>query len=776
VLKLLALIIPPKIEQTEILLPMPELEETSMAAEIAAKFVNYTSKHVFLTGKAGTGKTTFLRKLIQLTHKKAMICAPTGIAAINASGVTIHSLFQLPFGAFFPDAAANIINQNITFNFNTPRTIVKHLNMQGNKRRMIQELELLVIDEVSMLRADMLDAIDFSLRYIRRNRNVPFGGVQMLFIGDLHQLPPVVKNDEWRVMAGFYKSIYFFDALALQNNPPIYIELDKIYRQDDSVFIDLLNNLRNNQITADDTTLLRQHFKQDFKPAADENYITLTTHNNKADTINRERLTQLKTKSYFFDAKVTGEFSEHSFPNDKSLELKVGAQIMFIKNDMTAEKRYYNGKIGVVHHIENDIVEIELPDDKVVIQISPYTWENVKYKLNEATNEISENVAGSFVQYPIKLAWAITVHKSQGLTFDKAIIDIGDAFAPGQAYVALSRLRSLKGLVLTSHLRETGLQQDPNIHYFSSTKQPSDVLNQQISAESYDFIRTYLLAAFDLNLVRYYIKEHVQTFDKGEKSTKQHYDDWTMELYRDFQKLSATADSFINQLKNLFSTQTEHTLFNVSKRVAAALKYFNPLVKEVSEKLLAHIEAVKDEKGIKTYLTELLELEILVYEQLKKMHKSKALLQAMIDGKEFSKADTDALLNAAERDKQLQKAIQLKGQVLKVKSAAEKKKKEPKVDTKLVSFELYEQGKTLEEIAKERGFSIGTIEGHLAYYVSTQQIDVAKLVKPNKIRNISDAVESQKTKSMATIRDFLGKDYSFGEIKLVLASLFPSEE
>jgi len=776
VLKLLALIIPPKIEQTEILLPMPELEETSMAAEIAAKFVNYTSKHVFLTGKAGTGKTTFLRKLIQLTHKKAMICAPTGIAAINASGVTIHSLFQLPFGAFFPDAAANIINQNITFNFNTPRTIVKHLNMQGNKRRMIQELELLVIDEVSMLRADMLDAIDFSLRYIRRNRNVPFGGVQMLFIGDLHQLPPVVKNDEWRVMAGFYKSIYFFDALALQNNPPIYIELDKIYRQDDSVFIDLLNNLRNNQITADDTTLLRQHFKQDFKPAADENYITLTTHNNKADTINRERLTQLKTKSYFFDAKVTGEFSEHSFPNDKSLELKVGAQIMFIKNDMTAEKRYYNGKIGVVHHIEKDIVEIELPDDKMVIQISPYTWENVKYKLNEATNEISENVAGSFVQYPIKLAWAITVHKSQGLTFDKAIIDIGDAFAPGQAYVALSRLRSLKGLVLTSHLRETGLQQDPNIHYFSSTKQPSDVLNQQISAESYDFIRTYLLAAFDLNLVRYYIKEHVQTFDKGEKSTKQHYDDWTMELYRDFQKLSATADSFINQLKNLFSTQTEHTLFNVSKRVAAALKYFNPLVKEVSEKLLAHIEAVKDEKGIKTYLTELLELEILVYEQLKKMHKSKALLQAMIDGKEFSKADTDALLNAAERDKQLQKAIQLKGQVLKVKSAAEKKKKEPKVDTKLVSFELYEQGKTLEEIAKERGFSIGTIEGHLAYYVSTQQIDVAKLVKPNKIRNISDAVESQKTKSMATIRDFLGKDYSFGEIKLVLASLFPSEE
>jgi len=755
---------------------MPELEETSMPAEIAAKFVNYTSKHVFLTGKAGTGKTTFLRKLIQLTHKKAVICAPTGIAAINASGVTIHSLFQLPFGAFFPDAAANIINQNITFNFNTPRTIVKHLNMQGNKRRMIQELELLVIDEVSMLRADMLDAIDFTLRYIRRNRNVPFGGVQLLFIGDLHQLPPVVKNDEWRVMAGFYKSIYFFDALALKDHPPVYIELDKIYRQDDSVFINLLNNLRNNQITPDDTALLRQHFKQDFKPQADDNYITLTTHNNKADTINRERLTQLKTKSYFFDAKITGDFNEYAYPNDKSLELKVGAQIMFIKNDMTAEKRYYNGKIGVVHHIEKDKIEIELPEEKIIITISPYTWENVKYKLNEATNEIAENVAGSFVQYPIKLAWAITVHKSQGLTFDKAIIDIGDAFAPGQAYVALSRLRSLNGLVLTSHLRETGLQQDQNIQYFSKTKQTNDVLNQQISSESYDFIKTYLFGAFDLNLVRYYMKEHVQTFDKGEKSTKQHYDDWTMELYRDFQKIAATGDTFINQLKSLFGEQTEHTLFNVSKRVGAALKYFSPLIKAVSDRLLKHIEAIKQEKQVKTYLTELLELEILVYEQLKKIHKSKALLQAIIDGKEFSKADTDALLNISERNQQLQKAIQLKGETLKVKSAVEKKKKEPKIDTKLVSFELYEQGKTLEEIAKERGFSVGTIEGHLAYYVSTQQLDVAKLVKPNRIKNISDAVESQKTKSMATIRDFLGKDYSFGEIKMVLASLFPSEE
>ncbi|WP_421941440.1 helix-turn-helix domain-containing protein [Pedobacter sp.] len=756
---------------------MPILEETSMPAEIAAKFVNYTSKHVFLTGKAGTGKTTFLRKLIKLTHKKTLICAPTGIAAINASGTTIHSLFQLPFGAFFPDAAATLINENITFNFNTPKTLVKHLNMQGNKRRMLQELELLVIDEVSMLRADMLDAIDFALRYVRRNRNVPFGGVQLLFIGDLHQLPPVVKNDEWRIMARFYKSIFFFDALALQNNAPVYIELDKIYRQDDAVFIDLLNNLRNNKITAEDTALLQQHFKRDFKPAADENYITLTTHNNKADGINRERLTQLQTKSYFFEAKVQGEFNEYAYPNDKNLELKVGAQVMFIKNDMTAEKRYYNGKIGIIHYIEKDLIEVELPEDKLVIQISPYTWENVKYKLDEATNEIQENVAGSFTQYPIKLAWAITVHKSQGLTFDKAIIDVGDAFAAGQAYVALSRLRSLKGLVLTSQLRDSGLQQDQNVHYFSQSKQPSEVLTAQISIESIEFIKGYLFAAFDLNIVRYYLKEHTQTFDKSEgKSAKQRHEEWTMNLYADFQKITATADTFINQLKNLFTQQHDHALDNVLIRVEAALKYFNPLIKEISDRFLEQIEAIKEEKQIKTYLTELLELEILVYEQLKKIHKGKALLKALIEGKEFNKADTDALLNEAERSKQLQKAIQLKGTTLKVKSPTEKKKKEPKADTKLITFDLYNQGKDLAEIAKERGLSVGTIETHLAYYVSTQQLDVAKLVKANKIKNISNAVESQKTKSMATIRDFLGKDYSFGEIKLVLASMFPSEE
>ena len=324
-------------------------------AEIAAKFINYTSRHIFLTGKAGTGKTTFLRNLIELTHKKAVIVAPTGIAAINASGVTIHSLFQLPFGTYLPkQPAVEPINQQ----YNTPRSIVRHLQMNTTKRRIFQDLELLIIDEVSMLRADLLDAIDMVLRYIRKN-NASFGGVQVLFIGDLHQLPPVVKSNEWQLLGEFYQSVYFFDAHALYHNPPVYIELEKIYRQADSVFINLLNNLRNNEITAEDIALLEKYYKAGFEPSKEDKYITLTTHNQRADTLNKKSLEELGGDSYFFKATVEDEFSENSYPAENSLELKLGAQVMFIKNDQSGERRKKKKKIATVISLRNDTIEVE---------------------------------------------------------------------------------------------------------------------------------------------------------------------------------------------------------------------------------------------------------------------------------------------------------------------------------------------------------------------------------------------------------------------------------
>lgn len=761
-----------------------EENEHLQPAELAARFINHTSRHIFLTGKAGTGKTTFLRNIIAKTHKRAVIVAPTGIAAINAAGVTIHSLFQLPFGAFVPRITPD---QNLPSGvpYNTPKSLVKHLSMNAVKRRILLDLELLVIDEVSMLRADLLDAIDFVLRYVRKN-NQNFGGVQVLLIGDLYQLPPVVKSQEQQVMGMFYQSAFFFDALCLKAHPPIYIELDKIYRQSDQTFVDLLNNLRNNMATEQDIALLKSHYKENYKPNLNDNYITLTTHNSKADAMNRSSLQELKGKSYFYDAAIDKEFAESAYPIEKKLELKVGAQVMFIKNDPKGEQRFFNGKLAVVTDLKSDYIEVLPEGNKYPIALEQYVWKNIRYSTNKHTNEIEEEEIGTFTHYPLKLAWAITVHKSQGLTFDKAIVDIGDAFAPGQIYVALSRLRSLDGLILTSHLNNRGMKADQNVAYYARTKEQQENLLTQITREADAFVKQSLLQAFDFKLLDNFVYEHVFSYSKDEKrSIKQTHLAWAVKLQQGLMEAKSHADKFLRQIDKMLVLGETTDLEPLIARAEAASNYFTPILISQSDAIFEHIEVVKQQKQTKEYLHELIDLEAMFYEQFKKIVRAKAMLEAKVAGVEIGKEELHRLYGFAKREEQMTKARSLPDKQELDRSVDEfkprsKKKTEKlktaKVDTKEVTLALFKEGKTPTEIAFERKMTKGTIEGHLAHYIVQNQISADKVIAKHKLEVLLKAIRELKSVKLNEIRDHVGKSYDFGEIKIAIAAFVAEGE
>jgi hypothetical protein len=582
------------------------MNTTPSRAELAARFVNNTGKHVFLTGKAGTGKTTFLREIYANTYKQAVIGAPTGIAAINAGGATLHSLFQLPFGGFIPERGATsqfVGNSKL----HTPESLIRELKMSDVRRKVIREMELLIIDEVSMLRADLLDAIDTIMRYVRFRRNEPFGGVQVLFIGDLLQLPPVVNEGEWNVLKHYYESPFFFNAKVLREEQPVYLELDKIYRQGDDQFVRLLNNLRTNQVTTADAEILNSKVKPGFVPAPNENYIHLTTHNYQADQINRRELDKLPGTSRFFKADVQGTFSEYAYPIEAELELKPGAQIMFIKNDVTGAQRYFNGKIGVVAELEENKISVEFTDGSKPVTVDKYEWENKRYVVNEETGDIEEEIVGTFTHFPIKLAWAITVHKSQGLTFEKAIVDVGKAFAPGQVYVALSRLTSLDGLVLNSRVNFDSLHVDKHIHGYSVNQPEMTQLKNLLETESASYMQTFLIQSFDFTDLSGALRKHLLSYEPGKrKSVKIAYMDWVEALYLDFQKEKEVADRFLSQLRKIFD-QTER-LELLTERVTSAEIHFSGILKEYEKRVNAQKSKVESLKGTKKYVTELAEL------------------------------------------------------------------------------------------------------------------------------------------------------------------------
>jgi cytidylate kinase len=805
--------------------------------DLAYRFVTETSENIFLTGKAGTGKTTFLKYLKENATKNIVVAAPTGVAAINAGGVTLHSLFQLPFHPFLPTR-------------NHKEELLGKIRYNKQRQQLLRKMELLVIDEISMVRCDVMDAIDTILKSIRRNYDTPFGGVQLLCIGDLHQLPPVAQNHEWSILQEYYSSPFFFDSMAIKEQMPLLIELNKIYRQKEDSFVRLLNKVRNNQMDADDFEDLHMRYDPLFSPMPGEKYITLTSHNKQAAEINQRKIENLFTNPFTFKAEVEEDFPEHIFPAEAELLLKEGAQVMFLKNDVVS-KRYFNGKIGVVKLLEKNKIVVDC--DGVDIEVAKETWENTRYTLNSNDGKLEQETMGTFTQYPLRLAWAITIHKSQGLTFEKVMIDAGSSFSSGQVYVALSRCTSLEGIVLLSKLSSSTLFSNDSVIKGQQSLTHKGSLAERFTGARQVFTQQLISDIFSFNDIEIGISLLLHHITQQQDKLNAESLPWIENIKKHFITDKSVGLKFIDVVSGIM--KDEPVIENnaiAQKRISDAANHFepkflayqkslqnHPLITEhketaniINEQLnqlalaiyscVYYLQYCKQAFSVTTFLQHKLQFaqhkinltcyasgkketytdvaNTELYNTLKRWRDMKVeeervviymvanqatlkeiatylplnkkdLLQISGFGKAKVEKYGDEIIEAVEEFCN-RNAVETNMAEKLVNPKRERKEKSTvaKIDTKAVTYDLYKEGKSVEEISKERNLVKATIEGHLAHYVFTGEINIDDVVSKQKQQQIKDAVVIHGSLSHKTLIDNLPKDISYGEIKMVLAT------
>ncbi|RCS26732.1 helicase [Polaribacter sp. WD7] len=791
--------------------------------ELALNFINKTDRNLFVTGKAGTGKTTFLHQLKNESLKRMVIVAPTGVAAINAKGVTIHSFFQMPFGPILPNQIENT-NQQRKFS--------------KTKIDIIKSLDLVIIDEISMVRADLLDGIDQVMRRYK-NRNKVFGGAQVLMIGDLQQLAPVVKPSEWSLLRNHYETMYFFSSKSFQEADVVSIELKHIYRQKNEDFITILNEIRNDNLSEKSTKILNKRYNPDFSPTKEEGYITLTTHNRRANTINESELNKLKNSSYFFNAEVSGKFNENSFPNDEKLELKIGAQVMFIKNDSSPEKRYFNGKIGIITDITSENVTVQCGNEVDEIVTEREQWDNVNYTINDETKEIKEDVIGSFLQIPLRLAWAITIHKSQGLTFEKAIIDAEASFAHGQTYVALSRCTSLKGLVLKTPISSNAIINDSTVSVFNESVEENHPNEKELQVSEKNFQLNLIRELFDYQPFLYPTTRLIDIFYKNQTSIKGDVINHLQTIKDDgVVALMKVANGFKNQLEKIVQHYVlPENSSQIQERFTKGVAYF---LSETIHKIvqpLSKIEFSSDNKGVKKDFTnqldnlqEKLSEKVFALNKMTDGFKVEKYLQVRADAvlqktapKKKQKLSTrkDPLL--ALKLRELRDEIRIaenipafqiftqetlyaicdalprsEKELLKVKGMGKirfkkygeeilevienyckenginkfnEQKKEDKKSTKQITLELFKSGLSQKEIAKQRSLTINTIQSHLMTFIPSGDVDILELIPLKKYKKLITEIEAVEFKSLTELKEKVDDSFSFMELRMALLSI-----